>query len=88
MLYATLSQACKLENVMPMEKVSVALPKDVLNGIISTRSVVVRKGLTHGDSQEADHNLNAGDPHKSLEDSSFDNPFVGTESQAEREEIL
>jgi hypothetical protein len=39
MLFAILSQACKLENVMPMEKVSVALAKDVLKGVISTSSV-------------------------------------------------
>jgi hypothetical protein len=38
----TLSQAYKLENVMPMEETSIALPKDILKNIISKNFVGLR----------------------------------------------
>ena len=44
--------------------------------------------LTHGNSQERDHNLDTGYPHERRVNTSFYDPIIGTECQAEWKEVL
>lgn len=44
--------------------------------------------LTHGNSQERYHNLDARYPHERGVNATFNDPIVGAECQAEREEVL